>query len=44
MFPQFLSAYLKSTTNFEHFQKTGEPHSWRISKIINSKKRGYLNA
>ena len=30
-FSQFFSAFLKSTLNFEHFQKKDDPHSRCIS-------------
>ena len=29
-FSQFFSAFLKSSLNFEHFQKKDDPHSWGI--------------
>ena len=32
-FSQFFSAFLKSTLNFEHFQKKDDPHSRYISQI-----------
>ena len=32
-FSKFFSAFLKSTLNFEHFQKKDHPHSRIISKI-----------
>ena len=32
-FSQFFSAFLKSTLNFEHFQKQDDPHSRCISQI-----------
>ena len=35
-FSQFLSAFLKSSLNFEHFQKKDDPHSRRISDIMDS--------
>ena len=35
---QFFSAFLKSTLNFEHFQKKHDPHSRCISQITVSKK------
>ena len=38
------SNFLKSTSNFEHFRKRDEPHSWSTSEIIDCKKRGYLKA
>ena len=30
---EFFSAFVKSTLNFEHFQKKDDPHSRNISKI-----------
>ena len=43
-FSEFFSAFLKSSLNFEHFQKKKEKkkdsHSWGISKIPGSEKRG----
>ena len=35
---QFFSAFLKSTLNFEHFQKKDEPHSRFITQITVSEK------
>ena len=32
-FSPFFSAFLKSTLNFEHFQKKDDPHSLIISQI-----------
>ena len=32
-FSRFFSAFLKSTLNFEHFQKKDDPHSRIISQI-----------
>ena len=32
-FSTFFSAFLKSTLNFEHFQKKDDPHSLIISQI-----------
>ena len=32
-FSEFLSAFLKASLNFEHFQKKGDSHSWGISEI-----------
>ena len=37
-FSQFFSAFLKSTLNFEHFQKNDDPHSQILSKITVSEK------
>ena len=39
-FSRFFSAFLKSSLNFEHFEKKDDPHSWCISEITDSKKRG----
>ena len=44
IFAQFFSTVLKFTSNFEHFEKNVESHSWFISEVIDSKTRGYLNA
>ena len=41
---QFFSAFLKSTSNFEHFEENGEPYSWCIYEIIECKMCGCLNA
>ena len=38
IFSKFFSAFLKSTLNFEHFQKKDDPHSRCISQITVSKK------
>ena len=43
-FSRFFIGFLKSTWNGEHFQKKGESSSLSISEIIDSKRRGYLNA
>ena len=43
-FPWFFIAFLKSTSNGEHFQKREESSSLSISEIIDSKRGGYLNA
>ena len=37
-FPEFFSAFSKSTLNFEHSQKKYDPHSRCISKITVSEK------
>ena len=39
-FSQFFAAFLKSSLNFEHFQKKDDSHSWGISKITESEKQG----
>ena len=42
-FSGFFIAFLKSTSNGEHFQKKGESSSLSISEIIDSKTGGYLS-
>ena len=39
-FSQFFSAFLKSSLNFEHFQKKDDPRGWYISEITDSEKCG----
>ena len=39
-FSDFFSAFLKSSLNFEHFQKKDDSDSWGISKITESEKQG----
>ena len=39
-FSQFFDAFLKSSVNFQHFQKKGDSHSWGISKMMESEKQG----
>ena len=39
-FFQFFLAFSKSTLNFEHLQKKDDLHSWNISYITHSEKRG----
>ena len=39
-FCEFFSGFLKSSLNFEHFQKKDDSHSWGISKITESEKQG----
>ena len=36
----FFSAFLKSSLNFEHFEKKDDSHSWGPSKITESEKQG----
>ena len=38
-FSEFFCAFLKSSLNFEHFQKKDDSHSWGISKITESEKQ-----
>ena len=42
-FSGFFIAFLKSTSNGEHFQKKGESSCLSIFEIIDSKGGGYLN-
>ena len=42
-FSQFFAAFLKSSLNFEHFQKKDDCHSRGISEITESEKHGYIN-
>ena len=43
-FSNFFIAFLKSTSNSEHFEeKKSESHSLSISGIIDSERGGYLN-
>ena len=42
-FSQFFAAFLKSSLNFEHFQKNDDCHSGGISEITESEKHGYIN-
>ena len=37
-------AFLETTLNFQHFIKENEPTNLSISEIIDSERRGYLNA
>ena len=39
-FSQVFIAFSKCALNFEHFQKKDDPHSWFISEITHSAKRG----
>ena len=40
LFFQFVAVFLKSRLISEHFQKENDTHSWYISEITNSEKRG----
>ena len=42
-FSEFFAAFLKSSLNFEHFQKKDDSHSWSISEITDSGIHGYIN-
>ena len=44
IFFQFFSLFMKSTLNFEDFEKRDEPHSWPFSQVKDSQMSGYLNA
>ena len=39
-FPQFVAVFLKTSLNFEHFQRKNDSHSWAISEITDYKKNG----
>ena len=39
-FPEFVAAFLKTSLNFEHFQRKNDSHSWAISEITDYKKNG----
>ena len=39
IFPGFFSAFLKSTSYFEHFRQKDDPHAWCISQNTDSVKR-----
>ena len=39
-FSEFFFAFLKSSSNFENFQKKDDSHSWGLSKITESEKQG----
>ena len=43
-FSGFFIAFLKSTWNWDHFQKKGKSSILSISEIIDSKRGGYLSA
>ena len=42
-FSEYLLAFLKCALNLEHFEKKDEFSSLVISKVIDSKRGGYLN-
>ena len=42
-FSEFFSPFLKSTSNFEHFEKKDDIHSQRISEIIDCQRYGWTN-
>ena len=39
-FSQFFCAFFESTSNFEHFQRKNDPHSFCISEITDTEIRG----
>ena len=39
-FSEFFFAFLKSSLNFEHFQKKDDSHSSDVSEITDSEKHG----
>ena len=42
-FSQFFSPFLKSTLNFEHFQRKDDSHSWGLSETTDAEKHVYIN-
>ena len=42
-FSEFVSVFLKSILNFEHFQTINAPDGWCISEIMDSKVSGEIN-
>ena len=42
-FSEFFSAFLKSSLNFENFQKKDDSHSRGISEITDSEEHGSIN-
>ena len=42
-FSEFFSAFWKSNSNFELFQKKDDSHSRGISEITGSENHGYIN-
>ena len=42
-FSGYFVAFLKSTLNFEYFEKKDQSHSLSINEIINCEKGNYLN-
>ena len=44
IFSEFFSALVQSTSNLEYFEKKDDPQRLFVSKIIDFKKRSYLNA
>ena len=43
IFSQCFSAFLKSTSNFDDFEKKDEPHSLCMYEVMDCKVCGYLN-
>ena len=39
-FPEFSAPFLKSQSNFKHFQKKDDPHSLCVSEITDLERRG----
>ena len=42
-FSEFFSPFLKSTLNFEHFQRKDDSHSWGLSETTDAEKHVYIN-
>ena len=43
VFSEIITEFLKSSFNFDHFEKKDESHSLCISKIIDGETRAYVN-
>ena len=43
MFDKFCTSFVKSTFNFEHCEKTDEPHILCIIEVIDGEKSCYVN-
>ena len=44
IFSQCFSAFFKSASNFDDFEKKDEPHSLCMYEVMDCKMCGYLNA
>ena len=42
-FSEVFCGFLKSSLNFEHFQKKDDSHRWDISESTDFEKHGYMN-
>ena len=43
IFSQLVTAFLKASLDFKHFQKNFECHSFRLSEIIDCEMRAQVN-